>query len=690
VVDNPLLTTPEAGVELPSFDRIRPDDAEPAVDEVLAANRASLERLFAGLAEGGSGQNPETWESIVQPLEDLAERLSRAWGPVVHLFAVTSTAAWRAAHNACLPKVTRYHVELSQDVRLLGAYERLASGAGFAGFGPSRQKVVRDALRDFKLSGVSLPEAQRARFGETRVELSELQSKFQENVVDSAQAWHKDVADEAFLAGMTAQGKAAAQAKARAKGQDGFRLTLDFPSYDAVIRYADNRSLREEVYEAYATRASDRGPLAGRFDNGPLIDRMLALRQEQASLLGFRNYAEVSLQTKMAESPDDVERFLLDLNRRARPRALSELAELETFAKERDGLGDFRPWDLPYYAEKLKARQLGFSQDDLRPYFPASAVIRGVFGLAERLYGLRIEQVNDVPVWHPDVTTYRLRESDGNPVGMFYFDPYARDDKRGGAWMAECVGRRRTAAGVQRPAAYVVCNFAPPLPGKPALLAHEEVVTLFHEFGHCLHHLLTRVDEAAVAGIQGVEWDAVELPSQFMENWCYDEATLATFARHFESGDPLPSDLLRKLRASRTFHAGLMTVRQLEFALFDLRLHRREASNGRVLETLAEVRREVAVLTPPEYGRMPNSFLHIFAGDYAAGYYSYKWAEVLSADAYAAFEESGFAPETGRRFRDAILAQGGSRKAMDLFVGFRGRKPTVDALLRQGGFVGNP
>jgi oligopeptidase A len=685
-LSNPLLTTPEAGAELPAFDRIRPEHAAPAVDEVLAGNRGRLEQLLAQTSAAGDG-NDVTWEGVVVPLEDLAERLSRAWGPVAHLFGVMGTPDWRAAHNACLPKVTRYQVDLSQDARLLAAYERLAAGRAFATYSHARQKVVHDALRDLRLSGVGLPDAARTRFGETRVELSELQSKFQENVVDSAQAWSKDLADDSRLAGMTVQGKAAARAKAQAKGREGFRLTLDFPSYDAVLRYADDRSLREELYEAYATRASDRGPLAGKFDNGPLIDRMLSLRREQAALLGFRSYADVSLETKMAESPDEVERFLLDLNRRARPRAQSELAELVRFAKERDGLEDFRSWDLPYYAEKLKAQQLGFSQDDLRPYFPAAPVIRGLFALAERLYGLRIEQDRDVPVWHPDVTTYRVREADGTPVGMFYFDPYARDYKRGGAWMAECVGRRRIPRGVQRPAAYVVCNFAPPLPGKPALLAHDEVVTLFHEFGHSLHHLLTRVDEAAVAGIQGVEWDAVELPSQFMENWCYEEATLATFARHFETGELLPTALLAKLRASRRFHAGLMTVRQLEFALFDLRLHWSESPEGRVLDTLAQVRREVAVLVPPEYSRMPSSFLHIFAGDYAAGYYSYKWAEVLSADAFAAFEEAGFAPETGRRFRDAILAQGGSRRAMVLFESFRRRKPTVDALLRQGGFT---
>ena len=671
---------------MPAFERIRPEHAEPAVDAVLAQNRAQLRSLLSAVT---NSPLPPTWEEFVEPLADMNERVARAWGPVVHLFAVTSTAAWRAAHNACLPKVTQYQVELSQNEDLFRGYQRLASGPTFANLSQARQKTIRDALRDFKLSGVGLPDDARTRFREIVLRLSELSSKFQENVIDSAQAWSKHVTDEALLAGMTAQGKASARAKAQAKDLDGYRLTLDFPSYDAVMSYADNRQLRQELYDAYATRASDQGPLAGRFDNSGLMDEMLRLRHEQAGILGLYNYVEVSLATKMAKSSDEVERFLLDLTARARRGAQTELDELKAFAKERGGPSDLQVWDFLYYGEMLKQQKLGFSEDELRPYFQAPQVIRGMFALVERLYGIQIEETRELATWHSDVTTYRLREADGTPIGLFYLDPYAREDKRSGAWMDECVGRRRTRESLQQPVAYLTCNFAPPLAGQPALLSHDEVLTLFHEFGHGLHHMLTRVDEAAVSGIRGVEWDAVELPSQFMENWCYESNTLRGLARHWQTGAPLPDALLDKLIASRTFHAALATLRQIEFALFDLRLHRDydPARGARILETLAEVRREVSVLPPPSYNRMPNSFSHIFGGGYAAGYYSYKWAEVLSADAFAAFEESAFAVETGRRFRDTILAQGGSQEALDLFVRFRGREPSLEALLRQTGLT---
>jgi oligopeptidase A len=688
---NPLLMSLElVSGTLPAFDRIRPEDAEPAVDAVLSANRAALQALFAR-AEG-SGDEP-TWESLVEPLDDLSERLGRVWGPISHLFAVTSTAAWRAAYNACLPKVTQYQLEISQDVRLLAAYERLQSGSLHRALAQPRQQVLRHALRDFKLSGTTLTGMPRSRFGEIVLRLSELQSKFQENVLDSVQAWSKLVGDEAALEGMTVQGKAAARTKAQAKGKDGFRLTLDFPSYDAVMRCANDRALRRELYEAYATRASDRGPLAGQFDNGPLMEEILALRHEQARLLGFRDYAEVSLQTKMANSADEVERFLLDLSRKTRPFAESELRELREFATDHDGMSSLEPWDLPYYSEKLKEERLGYSQDELRPYFPAPEVVRGMFALVERLYGIRIEEVHGIATWHPDVTTYRLLDASGGHFGTFYLDPYARDDKRGGAWMDECLGRRRTPHVAQEPAAYLTCNFAPALAGQPALLTHEEVVTLFHEFGHGLHHLLTRVDEPGVSGIRGVQWDAVELPSQFMENWCYEETALRPFARHFQTGEPLPAALLQKLKAARRFQAGLAMARQIEFALFDLRLHGTrfqsagEHAGEQILHVLGQVRKEVSVLSLPEWNRMPSSFSHIFGGGYAAGYYSYKWAEVLSADAFQAFEETNFSPETGRRFRESVLARGGSRDAMDLFVSFRGRRPNAEALLRQAGLV---
>ncbi|MBL6749964.1 MAG: M3 family metallopeptidase [Nevskia sp.] len=682
-MENPLLA-PASPAALPAFDRIRPEHAEPAVDAVLAQNRAELARLLAPAGGRAFG-----WETLIEPLEEMGDRLSRAWGPVAHLFAVNSTAEWRKAYNACLPKITEYSLELSQNEALFKAYESLQRQPGFAAAAPARRKVVTDALRDFRLSGIALPAERKERFKQIAMRLSELQTRFEENLLDSVQAFSRQVAEESLLAGMTAQGKAQAAQRAKEKNLDGFLLTLDFPSYDAVISYADNRALRRELYTAYATRASDQGPLAGRYDNTALMEEILALRHEEAQLLGFRDFAELSLETKMAESPRAVEEFLQQLGTRARPFAQAELDELRAFAAARGGPADFMPWDAAYYSEKLKEAKLGFSEEELRPYFPAAQVIAGLFEITERQFGVRIQAVSGVPVWHPDVTTYAIRDSGGGEIGLFYLDPYARENKRGGAWMDECVGRRRGPAGLQRPAAYLTCNFAPPLQGQPALLTHDEVLTLFHEFGHGLHHLLTRVDEAAVSGIRGVAWDAVELPSQFMENWAYDRDTLNGFARHWQTRQPIPDALLEKLRASRTFQSGLATVRQLEFGLLDLRLHRDydPARGGRVLETLAQVRREVSVLPPPDWNRMPNSFSHIFAGGYAAGYYSYKWAEVLSADAFSAFEETGYAVETGRRFRETVLAKGGSEEAMDIFVEFRGRKPSIDPLLRQSGLA---
>ena len=684
---NPLLAPTDhtwAPNTLPAFDAILPEHAEPAIDAVLAGNREALDALLA------SGKATR-WESLIEPLEDLSDRLGRAWGPVQHLFGVTSTGDWRKAFNAVQPKITEYGLELSQNEALYQAYEQLASSPAAAGYSPARRKLLTDAIRDFKLSGIALPPEQKERFKVIALRLSELQTKFEENLMDAVQAWSKHVTDESLLVGMTVEGKAQAAEKAKAKSLDGWLLTLDFPSYDAVISYADRRELRFELYEAYATRASELGPQGGQFDNTPLMNEILALRHEEARLLGFGNFAELSLATKMAESPDAVEAFLLDLSAKARPFALAELDELRAFAKARDGLTDLQPWDVAYYSEKLKEQKLGYSEEELRPYFPAPQVIQGMFDVVERMYGVTIEAASGIKTWHPDVTTYRLKEADGAEIGLFYLDPFARTDKRGGAWMDECLVRRRTASGLQRPVAYLTCNFTPPLGDQPALLTHDEVLTLFHEFGHGLHHLLTRVDEASVSGIRGVAWDAVELPSQFMENWCYDRATLNGFARHHQTGAPIPDALLAKLQAGRGYQAGLQTLRQVEFALFDLRLHRdteaARAAGQSILDTLTAARAEVSVFPPPAWNRMPNSFGHIFAGGYAAGYYSYKWAEVLSADAFAAFEETGFAPETGRRFRDTVLANGGSADAMDLFVAFRGRKPEVDALLRHSGLV---
>ena len=676
---NPLLA-PAAPNTLPAFSSILPEHAEPAIDAVLADNRNALTTLLAS-------ETPPSWETLIEPQEEFSDRLSHAWGPIQHLFGVNSTAEWRKAFNATQPKITEYGLELSQNESLYRAYERLAASPAAAAFSPTRRKVLADAIRDFKLSGIALPEAQKARYKTIALRLSEIQTKFEENLMDAVQAWSKHVTDESLLVGMTDEGKAQAAGKAKAKGLDGWLLTLDFPSFDAVISYADNRDLRFELYEAYATRASELGPHGGQFDNTPLMQEIISLRDEQARLLGFNNYAEYSLATKMAESPDAVESFLLELSAKARPFAQAELDALRNFARERDGLTDLAPWDTAYYSEKLKEQQLGYSEEELRPYFPAPQVIRGMFEVVERMYGVTIEEATGIETWHKDVSTWRLAEADGSEIGLFYLDPFARQDKRGGAWMDECLVRRRTDSGLQRPVAYLTCNFTPPLGDQPALLTHDEVLTLFHEFGHGLHHLLTRVDEASVSGIRGVAWDAVELPSQFMENWAYDRATLNGFARHWQTGEVIPDALLAKLQAGRGFQAGLQTLRQIEFALFDLRLHRDTADGVSILDRLAATRAEVSVFPPPAWNRMPNSFGHIFAGGYAAGYYSYKWAEVLSADAFAAFEESDFSPDTGRRFRDTVLANGGSQDAMDLFIAFRGRKPEVDALLRHSGLT---
>jgi oligopeptidase A len=679
---NPLLEL-AARADLPPFDRIRPEHAEPAVDRLLAENRAEVRTRLAAAAE-------TTWDDFVEPLEEASDRLGRVWSTISHLWAVTNTEEWRKAYSACLPKITEYGLELAQSEPLYRAYERLSQRPDFADESTARRKAVTDALRDFRLSGVALPPAEKDKFKALSLRLSELQTKFEEQLVDATQAWTLHLTDTARLTGMTESGKAQAAERAKAKGLDGFLLTLDFPSYDAVMTYADDRALRAQVYEAFATRASDQGPLAGRHDNTPLLGEILGTRHQQARLLGFPNYAELSLATKMAESATSVERFLLELAARAKHRAQQELDELRAYARGLGGPADLQPWDVAYYAEKLKQEKLGLSEDELRPYFPAAQVIDGMLTLAGRLYDVAFDRVTDVPTWHRDVTVYALKDARGRRFAHFYLDPYAREHKRGGAWMDECRIRRHTAHGLQDPVAFLTCNFAPPLPGEPALLTHDEVLTLFHEFGHGLQHLLTRVDVAAVSGIRGVEWDAVELPSQFMENWCYARETLQSFARHWQTGAPLPDTLLTRLQASRTFHSGLATVRQLEFALFDLRLHRDyDMTRGpRVYETLDGVRDEVSVMRPPAWHRFPHSFSHIFAGGYAAGYYSYKWAEVLSADAFAAFEEEGlFNPAVSRRFRDTVLAQGGSKPAMDIFVEFRGRKPELGPLLKQTGLL---
>ena len=672
---NPLLQA----FDLPPYSAIRPEHVEPAVDAILADNRKAITELLK--QQSGT----LSWKGLVLVLDELNARLGRAWSPVSHLNAVCNNAELRAAYEACLPKLSEYATELGQNRALFQAYEALASSPEAEGFEVAQKTILEHALRDFRLSGIDLPEAEQQRYGAVQMKLSELASKFSNQLLDATQAWTKQVTDEAALAGLTASAKAQMKQAAEAKGLDGWLISLEFPSYFAVMTYADDRALREEVYAAYCTRASDQGPNAGKYDNGPLMLEILALRQELAKLLGFANYAELSLASKMAETTDQVLHFLRDLGVRGKPFAEQDLRELQAFAAEQ-GCTDLQSWDVGYYSEKLREQRYSISQEILRAYFPVDKVLSGLFAIVEQLYGIQIEELSGFDSWHPDVRLFEIKEN-GAHVGRFFFDLYARANKRGGAWMDGARDKRRDASGkLISPVANLVCNFTPAVGDKPALLTHDEVTTLFHEFGHGLHHLLTRVEHAGASGINGVAWDAVELPSQFMENWCWEPEGLALISGHHETGEPLPQDLLDKMLAAKNFQSGLMMVRQIEFSLFDFELHATHGDGRSVLEVLEGIRNEVSVLRPPAYNRFPNSFAHIFSGGYAAGYYSYKWAEVLSADAFSRFEEEGvFNRDTGRAFREAILARGGSQEPMQLFVDFRGREPSIDPLLRHLG-----
>jgi len=672
--ENPLLQS----FDLPPYSAIKPEHVEPAVDAILADNRAAIAALLAT-------QATPSWSGLVLALDELGARLGQAWSPVSHLNAVCNSAELRGAYEACLPKLSEYYTEMGQNRALFQAYEALANSPEAAGFDVAQKTILEHTLRDFRLSGIDLPPAEQKRYGEIQMKLSELTSAFSNQLLDATQAWTKQIADEAQLAGLTDSAKAQMKQAAEAKGVDGWLISLEFPSYYAVMTYADDRALREEVYTAYCTRASDQGPNAGQNDNGPLMEQILDLRQELARLLGFGSYAELSLASKMAESTDQVLSFLRDLGVRGKPFAAQDLAELKVFAAEQ-GLSDLQSWDVGYYSEKLREQRYSISQEILRAYFPIDKVLSGLFVIVERLYGIQITELKGFDSWHPDVRLFEISEN-GEHVGRFFFDLYARANKRGGAWMDGARDKRRTAQGeLISPVANLVCNFTPAVGGKPALLTHDEVTTLFHEFGHGLHHLLTRVEHAGVSGINGVAWDAVELPSQFMENWCWEPEGLALISGHYQTGEALPQSLLDKMLAAKNFQSGLMMVRQIEFSLFDFELHATHGDGRSVLDVLEGIRDEVSVLRPPAFNRFANSFAHIFAGGYAAGYYSYKWAEVLSADAFSRFEEEGvFNGDTGRAFREAILARGGSQAPMVLFVDFRGREPSIDALLRHLG-----
>jgi oligopeptidase A len=676
---NPLLEPRE----LPPFSLIRPEHVQPAVTQILAESRAAI----AALVEP---DKTYTWDNLVEPLEDLDDRLNRAWSPVSHMNSVVNSDELREAYNACLPLLSEYATEVGQNEGLYTAYRAIAEGPEFERLDEAQRKIIDNALRDFRLSGVDLPPEQKARYKDIAQELSKLGSKFQDNVLDATQGWSKHLEDESLLAGLPDSARAMARQTAEAQGKSGWVFTLEFPSYIAIMTYADDRKLRREFYTAYSTRASNQGPNAGQWDNTEVMDQILALRHEEAQLLGFSNFAELSLATKMAPSTTEVTRFLADLAERSLPHARCDLEELREFAATRLGIHLPEAWDLAYASEKLRQHRFELSEEEIRPYFPAPKVVPGMFAVVEKLYGLKIAEKSGVDVWHPDVKHYEIRDASGELRGAFYLDLYARAKKRGGAWMDECLTRRRLATHVQTPVAYLTCNFTPPTGNTPALLRHDEVLTLFHEFGHGLHHMLTRVDHLGVSGIHGVEWDAVELPSQFMENFCWEPEALALISGHYQTGEPLPQTLLDKMIAARNFQSGMQMVRQLEFALFDFRIHREydPARPGRIYPILDEVRRQVAVVIPPAFNRFPHSFSHIFAGGYAAGYYSYKWAEVLSSDAYSLFEEKGiFDPEVGRAFLENILERGGSRKAMELFTAFRGREPRIDALLRHNGIA---
>jgi len=680
-MENPLLSM----TGLPPFSKIKPEHVEPAVDALIASNRQLVEQLIRDVS------NP-TWENFIQPIEEADDRLNRAWAPVSHMNSVVNSEPLRKAYNACLPKLSDYATEMGQNEQLYQAFYAIKHNATvFDALTPAQQKIIDNALRDFHLSGFDLPADKKQRFKEIQQRLSQLQTRFEENVLDATQAWDKHITDEAQLAGLPDSARAMARQAAEQKQLEGWRFTLDFPSYYSIMSYADDRELRHAMYQAYVTRASDQGPNAGQFDNSAVMGEILALRHEAAQLLGFKNYAERSLAKKMAQSPQQVLDFLYDLAEHSRAVAQHDLDELRAYTKQEHGVDQLEAWDIGYYSEKLREHKYAINQEQLKPYFPETKVVPGMFEVVKRLYGINIVQKTGVDTWHPDVRFYEIFDHDGNMRGQFYLDLYARAHKRGGAWMDDCIGRNRDHAGrIATPVAFLTCNLSPPIGDQPALFTHDEVTTLFHEFGHGLHHMLTQVDYIGVSGINGVAWDAVELPSQFMENWCWEKEALDLITGHYQTGEPLPEDLYNKMQAAKNFQSGMFMVRQLEFALFDFRLHAEydPARGARVQEILNEVRQQVAVLVPPSFNRFQHSFTHIFAGGYAAGYYSYKWAEVLSADAFAKFEEHGiFDPATGQEFLHHILEQGGSREPMDLFVAFRGREPQIDALLRHSGIT---
>jgi len=675
---NPLLQN----FDLPPFSAIKPEHVKPAIEKLIDECKIAIENAV--------NEPTHTWENLVLATEDSSDRLSKSWSPVSHMNSVVSSDELREAFESCLPLLSEFSTWVGQHKGLYEAYQSLADSNEYSSLNSAQKKVIDNALRDFKLSGVDLPEEKQQRYGEIQTRKSEISSNFSNNVLDATNAWQKVVTDEAELAGLPDSAIAAAKQMAEMKELDGWLFTLDFPSYLPVMTYSENAQLREEMYTAFSTRASDQGPNAGEFDNTAIMDELLELRHEVANLLGFDTYADSSLATKMAENTDQVLGFLNQLAEKSHPQAQKEVEELRQFAQDEFGVTQLNPWDYSYYGEKLKQAKYSISDEELRPYFPEDKVLSGLFTTVNKLFGIKVSEIKEgIDTWHKDVRYFDIHDKNDNYRGSFFLDLYAREKKRGGAWMDDCRGRVLRADGsLQTPVAYLTCNFNQPIGDQPALFTHDEVVTLFHEFGHGIHHMLTQVDEAAVSGINGVAWDAVELPSQFLENWCWEEEALAFISGHFESGEPLPKEMLDKMLAAKNFQSAMMMVRQLEFSLFDFRIHSEftKEQGANIQDILNDVRKKVAVVKPPSFNRFQHSFGHIFAGGYAAGYYSYKWAEVLSADAFGKFEEEGiFNPETGKQFLNNILEKGGSAEPMELFKSFRGREPEIDALLRHSG-----
>lgn len=676
-----VLSHFQSDAGLPLFSQIKPEDIQQNVTHAIAHCKQVIEGVLK--------QEKFSWDNLVQPIDEADDLLGKYWSPISHMNSVVSSDELREVHDGCLPLLSEYSTWVGQHEGLCNAYQQIADSNDFENLSHAQKKVIEDTLLGFKLSGVSLPADKKQRYADIQSRKSTLTSKFGNNVMDATLAWTKNITDVAELKGIPQTDLEAAAQAAQAKDLKGWLFTLDFPSYMPVLTYCENRELREEMYAAFCTRASEKGPNAGEFDNTEVIVETLSLRKELAALLDFDNYSDYSLATKMAENTEQVNGFLSELADKSRPQAQTELTEIKQFALEEFGVSDLQAWDMAFYAEKLKQNKYAISDEMLRPYFPEDKVLSGLFEVVRRLYGINVVEKFDVDAWHKDVRFFDILDDKGELRGQFYLDLYARAKKRGGAWMDECRVRRVTADGaLQSPVAYLTCNFSGPVGDKPALFTHDEVVTLFHEFGHGLHHMLTKVDVAGVSGIRGVAWDAVELPSQFLENWCWEEEALSFISGHFETGEALPGELLQKLLKAKNFQSAMQMVRQLEFAIFDFGLHEKFETDFNVQSWLDEVRSRVAVITPPEFNRFQNSFGHIFAGGYAAGYYSYKWAEVLSSDAFSRFEEEGiFNQETGQSFLQNILEMGGSKEPMDLFKAFRGREPSIEPLLRHSGIA---